>query len=139
MFVLDIGDPQVARNGWDLDNPFDGGQLVVYYEPERSIGARIIAQQSVFVACNPHIPAQYVKSVAVPQSSKGPLQDYLWVFSILGLSGVLSIVIASTVPGEWVVLAGYQYFLLFLLAPVRRFNRVPWACPAKIAASEPSE
>ena len=64
---------------------------------------------------------------------------YIWVFSILGLSGVLSIVIAATVPGEWVVLAGYQYFLLFLLAPVRRFKRVPWARPAKMAASEPSE
>ena len=64
---------------------------------------------------------------------------YIWVFSILGLSGVLSIVIAATVPGEWVVLAGYQYFLLFLLAPMRRFKRVPWARPGKIAASEPSE
>ena len=74
---LDIGDPQVARNGRNLGNLFDAGQAVVYYEPSRSREPRIIAQQSVFVVCNPHIPAQYVKSVAVPHSSKGPLQDYL--------------------------------------------------------------
>ena len=47
-------------------------------------------------------------------------------FSILGLSGVFSIVLAATVPGEWVKLAGYQYFLLFFLALVRRFRRIPW-------------
>ena len=33
--------------------------------------------------CNPIIPAQHLKSVVVPQSSKGPLQDYL---TRLGLS-----------------------------------------------------
>ena len=83
VFLLDIGDPQVARNGRTLDNPFDAGQVVVYYEPDRSLGARIVAQQSVFVICNPIIPAQHLKSVVVPQSSKGPLQDYL---TRLGLS-----------------------------------------------------
>ena len=83
IFVLDIGDPQVARNGRTLDNPFDAGQAVVYYEPDRSLGARIVAQQSVFVICNPFIPAQHVKSTVVPQSSKGPLKDYL---TQLGLS-----------------------------------------------------
>ena len=83
VFLLDIGDPQVARNARALDNPFDAGQVVVYYEPDRSLGARIIAQQSVFVICNPLIPAQNLKSVVVPQSSKGSLQDYL---TRLGLS-----------------------------------------------------
>ena len=47
VFLLDIGDPQVARNARSLDNPFDAGQVVVYYEPDRSLGARIVAQQSV--------------------------------------------------------------------------------------------
>lgn len=83
VLMLDIGDPQVARNGRTLDNPFDAGQVVVYYEPDRSLGARIVAQQSVFVICNPLIPAQHLKSVTVPQSSKGPLQHYL---TQLGLS-----------------------------------------------------
>ena len=83
VFLLDVGDPQVARNGRTLDNPFDAGQVVVYYEPDRSLGARIVAQQSVFVICNPLIPAQHLKSVAVPQSSKEPLQHYL---TRLGLS-----------------------------------------------------
>ena len=83
VFLLDVGDPQVARNGRMLDNPFDAGQVVVYYEPDRSLGARIVAQQSVFVICNPLIPAQHLMSLVVPQSSKGPLQEYL---TRLGLS-----------------------------------------------------
>ena len=83
VLMLDIGDPQVARNGRTLDNPFDAGQVVVYYEPDRSLGARIVAQQSVLVICNPLIPAKHLKSVAVPQSSKRPLQHYL---ARLGLS-----------------------------------------------------
>lgn len=77
VFLLDIGDPQVARNARTLNNPFEAGQAVVYYEPDRSLGARIVAQQSVFVICNPLIPAQHLKSVVVPHSSKAELQDYL--------------------------------------------------------------
>ena len=83
VFALDIGDPQVARNGRRLDDPFDLGQAVVYYEPDRSLGARIVAQQSVFVICKPQIPNQYVKSVVVPKESKEPLRAYL---TQLGLS-----------------------------------------------------
>ena len=45
VFVLDIGDPAIAHNARRMDDPFNGGQTVVYYEPDRSLGARIIAQQ----------------------------------------------------------------------------------------------
>lgn len=83
VFMLDIGDPQLARNGRTLADPFEAGQVVVYYEPDRSLGARIVAQQSVFVICNPLIPTHYLKAVVVPQSAKGPLHDYL---TQLGLS-----------------------------------------------------
>ena len=83
IFVVDIGDPQVARNSRTLSNPFDAGQGVVYYEPDRSLGARIVAQRSVFVICNPLIPDQHLKSVVVPRESKGLLRDYL---TRLGLS-----------------------------------------------------
>ncbi len=64
---------------------------------------------------------------------------FIWVFSMLGLSGLSSIVIATTVPDDWVTLAGNQYFLLLLLVLVKRFKRIPWARPAKKAASEPTE
>ena len=83
VFVLDIGDHQVAQNGRSMDDPFRARQSVVYYEPDRSLGARIIAQQSVFVIGNPHIPDRYFKSVAVPRQSKEQLRDYL---TKLGLS-----------------------------------------------------
>ena len=83
VFLLDVGDPQVARNGRELEDPFDARPFVVYYEPDRSLGARIVAQQSVFVICNPLIPKQHLKSVVVPKCTKKPLQDYL---TRLGLS-----------------------------------------------------
>ena len=83
VFVLDIGDPQIATNGRRMDDPFSGGQAVVYYEPDRSLGARIIAQQSVFVIGDPRIPDQYLKSIVVPQQSKAQLRPYL---KRLGLS-----------------------------------------------------
>ena len=83
IFVLDIGDPQVARNSRTLADPFDAGQSVLYYEPDRPLGARIVAQRSVFIICNPLIPDQYLRSVMVPRKSKGSLRDYL---TRLGLS-----------------------------------------------------
>ena len=83
VFVLDIGDPAIAHNVRSMDDPFSGGQAVVYYEPDRSLGARIIAQQSVFVIGDPRIPDQHLKSIVVPQQSKAQLRDYL---KRLGLS-----------------------------------------------------
>ena len=83
VFILDIGNPQISRNGRTLEDPFDAGQVTVYYEPDRALGARIISQQSVFVICNPLIPDQHLKSIVVPQESKGRLQNYL---KRLGLS-----------------------------------------------------
>ena len=99
VFMLDIGDPQVAQNVRKddrmLENPFgfDTGQKVWYYEPDHSLGARIVAQRSVFVICNPLIPDQRIKSVVVPQESKGPLWNYL---KRLGLS---STALFGDIPG----------------------------------------
>lgn len=102
IFVLDIGDPQVARNSRTLENPLDAEQSVLYYEPDRSLGARIVAQRSVFVICNPIIPNQLLKSIDVPRNSKGPSRDYL---SRLGLSetalfGDIPGLAAANAPGK---------------------------------------
>ena len=86
VFVLDIGNPQVAQNARLMNDPFSAEQVVVYYEPDRALGARIIAQQGVFVICNRHVPDQYLKSVTVPWQSKARLRDYL---KGLGLSEVM--------------------------------------------------
>ena len=83
VFMLDIGDHQVALNARQMTDPFDAGSAVVYYEPDRSLGARIIAQQSVFVICNPKIPDQFIRSIEVPRASKTFLRKYL---TNLGLS-----------------------------------------------------
>ena len=84
IFILDIGNPQVAQNSRTLmGDPFSERRVTVYYEPDRSLGARIIAQRSVFVICNPLIPDQHLQSVVVPKESKEPLRNYL---AQLGLS-----------------------------------------------------
>lgn len=77
IFVLDIGNPQIARNARSLEHPLDAGQTVVYYEPDRALGARIVAQQSIFVVCNSLLPDRNIRAMEVPRSSKRPLQDYL--------------------------------------------------------------
>ena len=93
VFVLDIGDHEVARNARALPDPFTADQFAVYYEPDRSLGARIIAQQSVFVVGNPHVPDRFLKSVIVPQESKERLRGYL-----MGL-GLSEPVLFGDVPG----------------------------------------
>ncbi|MCY4198708.1 MAG: TMEM175 family protein [Gammaproteobacteria bacterium] len=56
---------------------------------------------------------------------------YMWIFSVLAFSGVLSIIIAALAPSEWVTLAGYQYFLLFILAFVRVIKKSSWVRRAR--------
>ena len=51
---------------------------------------------------------------------------YIWVFASLGFAGISSIAIATSVPGAWVKLAGYEYFLLALLVFVRPFKKTTW-------------
>ena len=77
VFMFDIGDHQIATNGRRPPDPPDAGRDVVYYEPDRSLGARIVAQQSVFVICNPQIPDKHVHSVIVPQAAKEPILTHL--------------------------------------------------------------
>ena len=91
MFVLDIGDPQFASNARSdeqlMDNPFSvehsSTRAIVYYEPDRSLGIRVIAQQSVFVMCNRPVSDKFLKTIVVPQQSKERLREYL---TQLGLS-----------------------------------------------------
>ena len=83
VFMLDIGDHQVASNGRAMQDPFDVNRPVVYYEPDRSLGPRIIWQQSIFLICNPRIPDRYLSSVVVPPEAKGPMREHL---TRLGLS-----------------------------------------------------
>ena len=91
VFVIDIGDPQSARNARSskqtMENPFTVGQgprqQILYYEPDQSLGARIVAQKSLFVIGAPKISDHHFKSVIVPQQSKKQLRVYL---EQLGLS-----------------------------------------------------
>ena len=97
VFMLDIGDPQVATNGRTLpeeNDPFNAWQQgVYYYEPDRSLGSRIVAQQSVFVIGIPEIPDHHLTTVVVRQAVKKDLRDYL---TRLGLSDT---VLFGDVPG----------------------------------------
>ena len=81
IFALDIGDHNVAVNGRLVDDPFDTSQLdadvVHYYEPSRGLGARIVAQQSVFIIGNPLIPEQITNTLDVPCGLKAEVLDRL--------------------------------------------------------------
>ena len=82
IFVLDIGDRQVAVNGrkQNWDNLFNS-ERIVYYEPDRSLSPRIVAQQSLFVICNPpRVLDLHLRFVVVPSVIKGAVLEYLkWV------------------------------------------------------------
>ena len=83
VFAVDIGDPLVSTNGRKVEEPLDTGQGLVYYEPDRSLGTRIVAQQSVFLIGNPQIPDRAVKEVVVPLDAKNAVREEL---QRLGLS-----------------------------------------------------
>lgn len=77
IFIVDIGDHEIVQNARLMRDPFSAEQAVVYFEPDRSLGARIIAQQSVFVISNPVVPDRFVKSAIVPRQSKEQLMEFL--------------------------------------------------------------
>ena len=68
VFAVDIDDDPLAwTNGRKRERPLDEDQGLVYYEPDRSLGVRIVAQQSVFLVCNPRIPEWAVKEEKIPR------------------------------------------------------------------------
>ena len=83
VFAVDIGDPLEWTNGRKVERPLDEDQGLVYYEPDRSLGVRIVAQQSVFLICNPRIPERVVKEVEIPRDAKSDVREAL---ERLGLS-----------------------------------------------------
>ena len=95
VFILDIGNPQVAVDGRGLsEEALFSTERTVYYEPDRTLGPRIIAQQSVFVICDlPPIPDPHVSTVVVPKESKERLREHL------GDVGVSERVLFGDVPG----------------------------------------
>ena len=118
VFVLDIGNHEVARNGRPMEDPFGEEQRVVYLEPDRSLGARIVAQQSVFVIGNPKIPDRFVKSIVVPRQSKKDLCGYL---EGLGLS---EMALFGDIPGLAAAnTAGTKLRIMEPLSPVQYRNR----------------
>ncbi len=73
VFVIDIGDPRVVANGRSLKDPLDTSELgekVCSYLPDRGLGARVVAQQSVFLIGRPLIPEESMGRVDVPAAAK---------------------------------------------------------------------
>ena len=70
------------------------------------------------------------RQLALNDTEINNARGYILAFSIVGGSGILSIVLAATVPGGWIRLAGYQYSLLFLLPLVIYFRKHRRARPA---------
>ena len=73
VFAIDIGNPQVVVNGRTLRNPLDTAELgerVCSYLPDRSLGTRVVAQQSVFLIGHPLIPENAMGRIDVPAAVK---------------------------------------------------------------------
>lgn len=86
VFVLDIGAPLAGR----IDNltglGSDGASPIVYYEPDRSLGPRVIAQQSYLVYGTPAELIRLSRSVVVPKQLKKATLDYLKNFGLSELT-----------------------------------------------------
>lgn len=77
------------------------------------------------------------KSLELNDAERTNATRHVRVFSVLGFSGVASITLAATMPAHLVVLAGYQYFLLFLAIPlVIRLPRAKRAQEPAIGAGD---
>ena len=73
IFVTDRGSSSVWVNGRDKENKnwlSEDPQAFIYYEPDRSLGARISAQSSLFLVANPDIPEWIMRDVKVAASEK---------------------------------------------------------------------
>ena len=81
VFAVDIGNHNVATNGRLLADPLDLSkrprELVCYYEPDRSLGARVVAQQSVFLIGNPLIPGDHTTMCKIAANVKGSVVKLL--------------------------------------------------------------
>ncbi len=77
VIAVDIGDPLAWTNGRKVERPLNEEQGLFYYEPDRNLGVRIVAQQSVFLICNPRIPEWVVKDVVIPRNAKSGVSDVL--------------------------------------------------------------
>ena len=77
VFILDVDNHHIAMNGRLEENPLDVSSTIAYYEPNRTLSTRILAQQSVFLVCNPLLPENLFKSIKVPARSKPTLRHYL--------------------------------------------------------------
>ncbi|MCY3676536.1 MAG: FRG domain-containing protein [Gemmatimonadetes bacterium] len=79
VFILDIGNHYVAVNGRKLsEEDLFSTEQVVYYDPDQSLSPRIVAQQSLFVICNPpNVPDAHLKSVVIPKEMKGLMTEHL--------------------------------------------------------------
>ena len=79
VFLLDIGNPEVATDGRSLkDEDLFTNVLAVYYEPSRLLGPRIVAQQSVFVICNPpQLRDWHIRTCVIPKDLKKHMKAFL--------------------------------------------------------------
>ena len=98
VFAVDIGNHNVATNGRLLtDHPLDQTvlpqKLVCYYEPDRSLGVRVVAQQSVFLIGNPLIPEEHTTKFEIRADLK---ERVVRALQEMGLSGR---VLFGDVPG----------------------------------------
>jgi len=86
VFALDIGSPLASRIDSLTSLAPDGGPPIVYYEPDRSLGPRVIAQQSYLVHGTPSELDRLTVAVAVPKQLKKAVLEHLTNFGLSELT-----------------------------------------------------
>ena len=66
----------------DINEGKGMARTVEHYVPNRSLGARVIAQQSVFIVCDPLVREELFTSIVVPAQLKDSLKSYLERFGL---------------------------------------------------------
>ena len=96
----------------DINEGKGMARTVKHYEPNRSLGARVIAQQSVFIVCDPLVPEDFFTSIVVPAQLKDSLKSYLERF------GLSKNMLFGDVPGLATANA--------VNVPLRQTELIPW-------------
>ena len=86
VFALDIGSSRASRIDDLMSLGSDGSSPIVYYEPDRSLGPRVIAQQSYLVLGTPAELHRLIGTVVVPKQLKKAALDHLTNFGLSELT-----------------------------------------------------
>ncbi len=77
VFMVDIGDHNIAMKARAQNYRFERESRILYFEPDRPLGTRITAQQSILIVCNPVLPETQIAKERIPKEVKNSMRIHL--------------------------------------------------------------